>query len=168
MAPQSVLARKVMKEVLARLNAYPGGRIGAARHAGALLSGCDGVPMLTSSGCSCDEAWAWCPNCYDNAITYRRDLREPVSSFISAMVGKASPDLSHSALSPAPGTPGCGPARAGTTTIAAHGRSREGRAGRSWVQSDAPNLCGVERNLEGEGLIPLTPALSLKGGEGNV
>ena len=151
-----------MKEVLARVSAYPGGRVSGA------FALRDVVAMLTSSGPCWNASWAWCPNYNDSATTYRRDPRKPVSSFVSAMVGKVSPDLSYSAPSAAPGMPGCRPERAGTTTIAAQGRSRKGRAGRSWVQSNTPNLSGVERNLESEGLIPLAPALSLKGRERNV
>jgi len=87
------------------------------------------------------------PRLINQAATkiWGRDLQEPVSSLVLAMVGKASPDLSYGLVCPA----GKGRGWMGLTnrtTISAHGAfSHKEGGGRSWAINNTSNLPGVER-----------------------
>jgi hypothetical protein len=126
-----------MKEGLARVNSYHGG---SPFLGGSVTSGVDmnsGVPIMIS--CEHREGtrpspttWAWRPNYMNYAQVLRGDPREPVSSLLSAMVGKR-PDLSLSPVCPVPDTQSESMGPMGMTTIAAHGGSPQG--GRRSIRS---------------------------------
>ncbi len=142
---ESLVGWRVTKEVSAKVNSYRKGRL--------CLGGWLKNVVAQSNGTG---KWPWC---LVNQVTARihvvargfiprgGDPRQPVSSFY---FGDGRANLTRFIL--APRLSRChGMARdrlglTGRTTIAAHGALSARRvAGRSWVMSDTPSICGVEQ-----------------------
>ena len=127
---------RAMKEVLARVNSYRSGPPCRGGGLNNVVTQCSGFSALLSrdtrltacASSNTNDKWAWRPTNQISAQVCRRDPREPVSSFISAMVGKASPDLSYSSACPVPRISRSRMGPTGMTTIAARGAFSATRA----------------------------------------